>query len=222
MARSVLILLPGAITMTPWIRAYIAKADYIIAVDGGIIHASDFSIQPDIWVGDFDSVEDDVLFSRYADIPKRIFSADKDLLDSEIAFNIALAAGAVDCIILGGIGGRVDHALALHMMPLQYPTLNFIHTDGHVCLVSIRGSAHQHALSESATTIFVGAGHTFSLIPLQDCTHLTLSGAKWPLNQVELKAGSGWGVSNIALGDQIEVVCASGVLWCVISLDWLD
>lgn len=219
MMGSVLLLLPGEIRITPLIRAYVARADYIIAVDGGMIHASDLGLTPDIWVGDFDSVKDVTLFSRYAEIPKRPYPSDKDVLDSEIALNLVLEQGATECILLGGIGGRVDHALTLHMMPLQFTTLNFIHTDGKVCLMSIRGAQNKGDLDNTPTKIPVVAGQTFSLIPLQNCMNLTLSGAKWPLNNVELKTGSGWGVSNIALADMIEVVCDAGVLWCVISLD---
>ncbi|MCR5602952.1 MAG: thiamine diphosphokinase [Lachnospiraceae bacterium] len=89
------------------------RADYVIACDKGLEYAEKYLIKPDVIVGDFDSVSDnlreglderDALIMRY---PK-----EKDDTDTLIAVKYALSEGYRNIIIVCALGNRTDHLLA--------------------------------------------------------------------------------------------------------------
>lgn len=181
-----LLLLPGALTVTPEIVRVIEKVDRVIAVDGGIIQAERLSITPDLWVGDFDSTSEKLLHS-YADIPKLQYPRDKSLLDTEIALEEAKKAGSSRVILFGGMGGRLDHQMALLMLPLHYREFDFIYTDGEHWLFTAERELRCYRAER---------GQTVSLIPLEEMRGVTFQGVKWPLDKANLAAGMGLTISN--------------------------
>ena len=71
-------------------------------------------VMPELWVGDFDSVPDD-LPAELAAVPREAFPPDKDKTDGELAVAEALARGATSLVLAGAFGGtRADHAF-LHL-----------------------------------------------------------------------------------------------------------
>ena len=108
MQNTCLILLSYMECVTPDMAQELAEsADYIIAADGGQNRAREFGLQPDCVIGDFDSTtlnEDfDCLYITYP--------AEKDLTDTEAALTHALEKGCRNVILLGGMGGRLDHTM---------------------------------------------------------------------------------------------------------------
>ena len=108
MQNTCLILLSYMECVTPEMAQDLAEtADYIIAADGGQNRAREFGLQPDCVIGDFDSTtlnEDfDCLYITYP--------AEKDLTDTEAALTHALEKGCRNVILLGGMGGRLDHTM---------------------------------------------------------------------------------------------------------------
>ena len=78
-----IILLGGKLVRTPRLDAQVAGAR-VIAADAGMNHAKTLGITPELWVGDFDSVTDE-LEAEFAAIPQNRYPQDKDNTDGELA-----------------------------------------------------------------------------------------------------------------------------------------
>ncbi len=90
--------------------------DLIIAADSGCDTLRIFSekiknVSPDIILGDMDSYSQDKL-SLFPDALFMPFPPEKDDTDTGLAVDTALSFGCAEIIIVGGLGGRLDHTLA--------------------------------------------------------------------------------------------------------------
>src|SRR5262245_49411315 len=88
--------------------------ELVVAADGGARHAAALRLPIDIWVGDGDSVDPELLASLEADgVDIRRVPVDKDETDAELAVRTAAEAAIGRLVVIGGLGGpRLDHALA--------------------------------------------------------------------------------------------------------------
>ena len=86
----------------------------VIGADGGAAHAVALGWQPDLVIGDLDSLapRDADRLAR-AGVPIERWPVDKDQSDLELALRAALRRSPGPVTILGALGGpRLDHALA--------------------------------------------------------------------------------------------------------------
>ncbi len=83
------ILLGGDIVVTERLRRAVAGSR-VIAADSGMKHARPLGLQPELWVGDFDSA-DAFLVQEWPAVPQQPFPAAKGETDGEIAVSEALA-----------------------------------------------------------------------------------------------------------------------------------
>lgn len=81
------------------------KKGYVICADGGYQHAERLGIVPDLWLGDGDSL------NKIRITAKEIitFPEKKDYTDTDLAVTEALKRGFKEIVILGALGGRLDH-----------------------------------------------------------------------------------------------------------------
>lgn len=186
------ILLGGALTPTDRILAAV-KDSRFIAADGGMRHALTLGVTPELWVGDFDSTDEDLL-ARFADVERERFPAAKNETDGEIATAEAIARGARRLILIGALGGeRTDHALQhlLHALALCARGLDVLLTSG---------SEEAVPLLPGTVTLDLPKGSLFSVIGLSDLNGLDITGARYPLKDFALPFGSSRTVSNVAEG----------------------
>ncbi len=89
------------------------NADFVIAADSGLETALKFALEPDVIVGDMDSISNkSFLEKRRGKI--EIFPCDKDYSDTELALSRAFECDKDAWITLvGGGGGRIDHFLSI-------------------------------------------------------------------------------------------------------------
>jgi len=87
--------------------------DVVMAADSGMDFLYRTGILPDIIVGDFDSVDSQVLdhFRQHEHIEICALNPEKDDTDTEHAIREAIRRGADDVTIIGGTGTRIDHVL---------------------------------------------------------------------------------------------------------------
>lgn len=196
-----LILLGGTLDNTERLQTQITGAR-VIAADGGMAHAEVLSLQPELWVGDFDS-SPETLQSRWSGTPRRPFPAAKNLTDGEIAVEEALALGARSVILAGALGGeRSDHAF-FHM------TLACaLHGRGIRTLLT-SGFEEGWPLGPGTQGIDLPPASTFSILNFEDVCGLSIEGARYCLSDFDLPFGSSRTVSNIAEGP-ITVTVAAG------------
>lgn len=86
----------------------------IIAVDAGLRHLDKAGFTPDILVGDFDSVQTDILkkYTKHRDAQIYRYSPVKDASDLELAVQICHGKRFRRLYMLACSGGRLDHMLA--------------------------------------------------------------------------------------------------------------
>ena len=88
------------------IRTYLREDDFFICCDSGLKHQKEFGITPNLIVGDFDSYE-----NPHLDIETIVLPCEKDDTDTAFAVKEALKRGFQDFLLVGMIGGRLDHTL---------------------------------------------------------------------------------------------------------------
>lgn len=171
------------------------EEDLVIAADSGYQNAHKLGVKVQIAVGDFDSATADGL-----DEDTKIYPvpSEKDFTDTQMAVETARSEGADFIVIVGGIGGRLDHTLA-NLGILEYLYDKGVHailTDGNNRVRMIR-----------STSELIPRSHFryFSLLPVDDRVRgVTIEGGKYPLKNATLtRKNSGFAVSN-----EIEKNCA--------------
>ena len=192
----------------------IQKDDFIIGADKGALFLIENNIHPHISVGDFDSITagEKEIVSASSGQTLACDSIDKNLTDSELAFEIALEQRPTHILLVGGTGTRLDHTLANIQMlnrALQHHT-SFAILDKN------------NYITMTGSTIEVrDMGYTYvSLLPMTaEVTGITIEGFQYPLVNATLKLGQSLGVSN-RLSEEIgSVSIESGLLLVIQSKD---
>jgi thiamine pyrophosphokinase len=90
-----------------------ANADQVIACDGGAETLAKYDLCADLMVGDFDSLGQQRANELAAAWQCEMVTLEvkKDKTDTQVAVELAMAAGAKEMVLLGALGGRFDHAL---------------------------------------------------------------------------------------------------------------
>ncbi|OYQ75341.1 thiamine diphosphokinase [Wohlfahrtiimonas sp. G9077] len=207
MYARLILLLPGPVHYSQ-LNLSLNQNDYIIAVDGGIEHVKGLNVTPNLWVGDFDSCKHDD-HQRYLHLNKETHPTDKDYLDTELALSKAESMNITECILIGGIGGLIDHQMGLFMLPCAHPSLKFIHTDGKTKLYSLN-----HACALAITQEHY---HRLSIVPITTLQSVTTRGVKWPLTDATLPAGFGRSLSNQITESTLHYTQKDGIGWIILS-----
>lgn len=195
------ILLGGDLVRTPRLDAQLDGAR-VIAADSGMRHAQTLGLVPELWVGDFDSEPAD-LPESLAGVTRKRFPTEKDRTDGEIAVAEALANGATSLILVGAFGGmRADHAF-LHL------ALAIRRAKEGIKVILSSGDQEGYPVLPGTSTFEFGQGTLFSLLGFSHLSGLTITGAKWPLECVEVPFGSSLTVSNEAVAT-LRVTLAVG------------
>jgi len=90
------------------------KFDNVIASDKGLEILDKCNINPNYIIGDFDSIDKNVL-DKYMDninIEIKRLNPEKDYTDTHMAVKLSLELKSTNIIILGATGTRIDHMLA--------------------------------------------------------------------------------------------------------------
>ncbi len=89
------------------IRKYLRNDDFFIFCDCGLAHSEPLEVMPSLIVGDFDSHP-----KPDTDMEMIVLPCEKDDTDSVFAAKEGIRRGYDDFLIIGAIGGRLDHTLA--------------------------------------------------------------------------------------------------------------
>jgi thiamine pyrophosphokinase len=172
----------------------------VFCADGGYRHAVRFGLTPDIVFGDNDSGD-------YSDI---LLPAEKNMTDMEACINHALATGCDEIALLGATGGRMDHFLGNIGLLDRACGKAFMLDENH----EIR------AVGQLPYTVFPPHRYRyFSVIPLDGTIKgVTITGAKYPLENATLLRAATVGVSNEPVkGKSFTVSVKSGSALIVLS-----
>ncbi len=187
-----IILLGGRLVRTPRLDAQVAGAR-IIAADGGMDHARKLEVTPELWIGDFDSSPPETI-AEYSHVERRSFPREKDVTDGELAVSEAMARGATSLVLAGAFGGRVDHAF-LHT------ALAIRRAKEGLPVVITSGDQEACPLLPGSRDFDFEDGTLFSILGYSHLSGVTVMGAKWPLDNVEVPFGTSLTLSNEVSGD---------------------
>ena len=202
-AQRFAILLDGELAPTPRLARQI-KGARVIAADGGMRLAAALGLEPELWVGDFDSTPRSLL-KAHARVPRQDHPARKSVSDGELAIEQALAAGARSLVLCGALGGgRTDHALFHIMLAVRLAAQKGV----EMLLTSGREEA-MPLLPGATLEPGLPAGTLFSVIPFSPLSGLSIENADWPLDRIEVAMGGSHTLSNRA-GDGLAIALGQG------------
>lgn len=192
------------------IKEYIRPGDYVICTDGGYDIAKRQNIEPDLLMGDFDSIA--LQPPKHLKIKR--FRPEKDFTDLELALKTAVEMKCSETEIFGGIGGRLDHTVANLQLLSHY-------SDSFDRLVILDAKNKCFVLNERQKHGLVIPAEKdcyLSLFSLSEtCLGVTIQGVKYPLQDHTLTRDFPLGVSNEFNEKNAVLSIKSGVLLVVIS-----
>lgn len=195
------ILLGGDMSNTDRLRTAVSGSRFI-AADGGMRHAAELGVVPELWVGDFDSTAAD-LDGAFPTVPKQPYPAAKASTDGEIAVMEAIARGARRLVLAGALAGeRSDHALQhlLYAVSLAEQGFDVLLTSGVEEAVPLLSGSIELDLPRNSL---------FSVPGFSELHGLTIENARYPLSDFHLPFGSSRTISNVAEG-KVRFTLGSG------------
>ena len=110
--KKAVVVLGGELIGGCWVKDILKSSDIIVAADNGISHCIKLGVEPDISVGDFDSIlPKNLTAAKKLGWEIKQFPEDKDKTDGQLAVEEAINLGAETINIIAGIHGssRFDH-----------------------------------------------------------------------------------------------------------------
>lgn len=188
---------------------YVQPFSLVVAADSGFDAAISAGINPDIIVGDMDSIADEKVLHHLPPDTIQKFPQDKDLSDTEIAFNYCESMGSDEIVLIGGGGGRMDHFFALRTL-FDRSLCPSVWVGENTLLIKVEESALeiQGLSSEDCISVF-SAGKT---------PHTCLSeGFVWPIDTLAWDNGE-YSLSNRAQKSFVRVNALQGRFLVVVPL----
>lgn len=206
----------GAGDLTVGSLPYNKDEDFIIAADGGLMYCGVLELEPDLIIGDFDSVDEEykeaVAAIREAASSKVItLPTEKDDTDMLAAVKYGLDLGYDKFRLYGANGGRLEHTIAniqlLKYLKERNATGYIMDGTGMILLAQNETIRFRHTM-EGYVNIF----------SLNEKAHgVTIRGLKYELDYATLTNGMPIGISNEFIGVQSEVTVEDGTLLIIVS-----
>ena len=170
-----------------------------IAADGGLRHTHALGLNPDVILGDFDSL-------GYVPEDSRVFPVEKDDTDAMLAVRLGLQQGCGWFELYGALDGpRLDHTIA------NFQTLAFLATHGARGALIGRDYIATVLKGESISFPAEAAG-ILSLFCLGASARVTIEGLHYPLENGTLTPDFPLGVSNHFLGQPARITVHDGLV----------
>ena len=174
----------------------------IIGVDNGAMHLFNRSLTPTTVLGDLDSIESSLLKKiKIMDIDLINYETDKDKTDFELSLNNIDNPKEKNIYLIGGEGGEVDHLFSIFSLIINYEfaeNLTWFYKDKTI-------------IFKTNVSIKMELGSNFSIIPITQLESLTITGAKWDVNKIDVKPGSTKTLRNISISDEVTINCEDGL-----------
>ena len=200
----VLIVLGGDAPGVELLKKCVSEADFSIAADRGLEAFDAAGLKPDLLIGDMDSVSPDVLARYESRLSEDILNCIKNDTDCEYALNLAVEKGATEIILLGALGGRLDHALANLMMVVRAAR--------HGVWAEIRAEGVRIVRINGSYTLTGAKGSTISLLPLGTARGVNIKGCYYTIEDFTLESDTSRGMSNVVTADEAVISAREGDL----------
>ena len=176
--------------------------DEIIGVDNGTAHLFDRYITPTKVLGDLDSITPTLLEKvKNLNIDLIRYEPDKNKTDFELSLDSINEPNEKNIYIIGGEEGEIDHLFSIFSLIINYDfctNVTWLYKDKTI-------------IFRNNVSIFLDKGTKFSILPITRLMSLTISGAKWNLNEEKIEAGSSRTLRNESADNQIMISCSEGL-----------
>ena len=177
-----------------YVRSLLSGEDFFVFCDSGLKHMDRLGVRPSLIVGDFDSHENPHLETETIVLPR-----EKDDTDTVYGVKEALKRGFDTFLLVGVVGGRLDHTLG-NVSILLY--LDAIGKKG----IIVDDYSEMEIVSSSPVSVS-GRYAYFSLLNVSGCARgVTIQNAKYPLDNAEITCEYQYGISNEVLPGRTALV----------------
>jgi thiamine pyrophosphokinase len=200
------VVVAGGLWPSASVLAALPSGAVVVGADGGAEHALALGLPVELAVGDFDSITPAGLETlERAGVRIERHPAAKDATGLELALDAALAFGPRRIVLVGDVGGRLDHLLGL-LFVLGAEAYAAVEMD------AILGPATVHVVRRER--LLVGeVSELISLLALHGpAGGVFAEGLVYPLRGETLAAGSSRGLSNRFATPEVRVSVESGVV----------
>ena len=176
------------------VRALLREDDFFICCDSGLKHRAAMGVEPQLIVGDFDSHE-----NPHLDVETIVLPCEKDDTDTVYAMKEAIKRGFDTFLLIGVVGGRLDHTLGNISM--------LFYLDSHGCKGTIIDDYSEMEIISSTPAYIEDRYAFFSLLNITGCAKgITIQNAKYPLDDGEITCEYQYGVSNEVIPGKTAIV----------------
>ncbi len=183
----------------------------IIAVDGGLRIVHNLGLTPKIIIGDFDSIDMDLL-PLYHDIPKLRFQSEKNETDTELALAWCAQEGYGSIVICNDMQGRFDHSAAI----IQ----NLIELHQKAISATIYTGTQKIFFLDPQTHINGKKGDLLSLIAYSEEIQLEDSeNLQYSLKDLVIAKHQSRGISNVLTEDLATIKLRKGLALAIHTID---
>lgn len=191
--------------------------DIVIAADSGYHNARLTDTKVSVVVGDFDSFIKQEGRSPEDTLPSSVeivrVPAEKDATDTQLAVSLALEKGATEIVIIGGLGGRLDHTLSNLGILVGLAEQN-------VYATIVDGQSRARYLASTSYLIARSSYPYLSILAADDTVKgVSVEGCKYPLKNARLRRGFQYAVSNEITGNCALISVKKGGIFLIESRD---
>lgn len=199
-------LVGGGVVSVKTLENALKHAPWLVAADGGADQAVALGHQPDVVIGDLDSLSDSLRTTLGATRLRHI--ATQDNTDFDKAINLIEAPFV---LAVGFSGGRLDHTLAAMNTLLRNPARRLIIATGaDVCV-----------LLPPQLDLSLPVGTRVSLFPMGSVT-CTSEGLHWPVAGLAFDPRGTIGTSNITTHATTRLTCTAPSMLLLLPETALD
>lgn len=190
----------------------------LICTDGAAKALQDLSFQPDIIIGDMDSVVHHDQFMTIKDLQQHFPQSeihlvqDQNSTDFEKALHFAQNQGWENVLCIGALGKSADHGLHNLLLLAQY------HHPINLMLLHLFDNTRQWIFPiEGKARIHTQPNQKLSFFPLPNAI-LTTQGLQWELQHTGLQQMGASAVRNITRSKTIQIHCEGKCLCFLTSM----
>ncbi|MFN3492786.1 MAG: thiamine diphosphokinase, partial [Anaerolineales bacterium] len=162
---------------------------------------------PNLIIGDMDSLPSNFQLSTF-DGEVILFPKDKNETDLELAIQHAITLNPEEILIIGALGGRIDHTLANIALLTNFRRV--------ACDLRLNDGLEEISLCKDQIEIKGRSGDVVSLIPYQENVEgVATQNLKWQLKNETLYFNKTRGISNEMISDTATISITKGLLLIV-------
>ena len=206
----------GAGDLTVGSIPYDPEKDYVIAADGGLMYCQVLELEPDLIIGDFDSLDEE--FGEAVKVirencPEKVTTlpSEKDDTDLLAAVKRGLELGYRRFRLYGANGGRLEHTIA------NIQTLKFLKE--HDAVGYIMDGNGMILLAQNETVSFRDTMEGYvNVFSMNEKAHgVSIRGLKYELDHATLTNAMPLGISNVFIGVQSDITVEDGILLIIVN-----